>query len=205
MPVPRLAHAAVLALLGTTAGCVPLLLTGWVAEPGQGPPVYSACTLDNSVPDAISVPVQGLHALVSLRQGSSRAFVEVRFDVPPGLTLVLDDDLIEVRTAAAGPARQVRFPNVSLVDGPIVNSYSTSSAIAPFQLPVRTPLVGGRTVIQGAAWDRHFWIAAPLAELPATDELWITLPGFTVNATPARIPALHYRQRRLLVAAPLNC
>lgn len=40
---------------------------------------------------------------------------------------------------------------------------------------------------------------------PVPDELWITLPGFTVNATPARIPALHYRQRRLLVAASLNC
>ena len=205
MPVPRLAHAAALVLLATAAGCVPLLLTGWVADPGQGTPVHSACTLDNTVPDAVSVPVQGLRALASLRQGGSRAFVEVRFDVPPGLTLMLDDDLIEVRTAAAGPARQVRFPNVSLVDGPIVNSYSTSSAIAPYQVPVRTPLVGGRTVIQGAAWDRHFWIAAPVAERPLPDALWITLPGFTVNATPARIPALHYRQRRLLVAAPLNC
>ncbi|OUM04086.1 hypothetical protein [Variovorax sp. JS1663] len=112
--------------------------------------------------------------------------------------------LIEVRAPAAAPARQVRFPNVSLIDGPIVNSYTTSSAVAPFQLPVRTPLVGGRTTIQCAAWDRHFWIAAPVAERPMPDELWITLPGFTINATPARIAPLHYRERRQLVAASLR-
>ena len=67
------------------AGCVVLPVSVYVAEPGEGTPVYEACSLTPELPIGVAVHRSRLQAIVSVvpLQGG---LVRVQFDVPEGGT-----------------------------------------------------------------------------------------------------------------------
>jgi len=184
--------------------CAPIPAPLYVADAGPGRIVYSTCAINKNVPDGIEIELQGLRAQVMLVQAHSRGYVEVRLDVPQGMTVQLDDDLVKVDLRDGRPPLEARYPNISLVDTPNVNSFSGSPALARYMLPARTPLIGGRMVIGNQAWDKHYWMAGRV-DTDGAREVSITLPEMTINGTPARFPELRFHRELFVILAPFNC
>jgi len=189
-------------LLGTACAPVPMLL--YVPDATQGKTVYSACAINKNVPDSLELDLQGLHAQIKLVQTYSRGYLEVRLDVPQGMTVQLNDGIVKVDREDGRPPLEARYPNISLVDTPSINSFSGSSALAKYMVPVRTSLVGARMVIGKQAWNKHYWMAARIDTEGARD-VTVTLPGFTINGAPTSFPALRFNRDLYIVLAPFNC
>ncbi|VTU46649.1 hypothetical protein SRS16P3_00361 (plasmid) [Variovorax sp. SRS16] len=185
-------------------GCAPIPVALYVADATQGKIIDYACSINKGVPEGIEVEMQGLHAQVKLVQAFSQGYLEVRLDVPPGMTVQLDDATATITRADGRPALSAQYPNISLVDSPGINSFSGSPALAKYMVPVRTPLVGGRMVIGRQAWDKHYWMAARFGMQEASD-VSVTLPDFTINGTPAQFPVLRFHRELFVLLAPFNC
>ena len=200
-----LLRSAAFALASTLTGCVAVPWHVHVPDATQGGLVYEKCSISPNVAMGISVERNGVHAIVSLVDRGSHAYVETRFDVPTGRTLSLAGDVIRVDRRDGAAPEEARIPKVSLIDTPGTNSYRTDAAVQRYLLPVvGTPLVGGRIEIGRLSSDRHFWIAARLAPQRASD-VWVTLPPMTIDGVAADLPPLHFQRELIVAVIPFNC
>ncbi len=193
-------------LVGACAAtaCVPIPTPIYSADPAQGKLLVSSCALNMNVPDGIELQVDGVLAQVKLNQHISRGYVEVRLDVPPGKTVQWQSDLVSIYLHDGRLPVQARYPSISLVDNPAINSFDTPPALAQYMVPAQTPMVGGSIEIGSLLSPKHFWMAARI-DTGRASTATVTLPAMTVNGTPARFPALEFRRSVLVVLAPLNC
>lgn len=192
-----------LGMAGICSGCVPFLTTAYVADPTPGTPIYESCSLNSSVPVGVALEVKGVRANVSLIRNNEGGFVEVRFDVPVGTILVLEDDVLKVDRRSGQKVERAKIPNISLADRAIFSSYHPSPALEKYMVPVGTPLVGSDRVIIERHRGLHFWVAAR-ADIDAND-VWVTLPSFTINGVSVDVAELHFHRKRIFAIAPLNC
>ncbi len=186
------------------AACAPVPMHFYVADEAAGSLVYSTCSFNKHVPLAVSLEREGVRAIVKLVEQDTRGFVEVRFDVPPGKTLVFRDHVVRIDRRDSRPVLEASIPNVSKVDTPHINSYSELPGVRKLMLPVGTPLEGGRIVMGPMSSDRHYWIAARV-DAEAADDVWVTLPSITVNGAPADLAEIHFKRRLLVAVATINC
>ena len=182
------------------AGCVALPVSVYVAEPGEGRPVYEACTLVPELPIGVAVHQSRLQAIVSVvpLQGG---LVRVQFDVPEGTTVVLRENAIRVDAKDGTPARFATIANVN----PAAPARSPETpAMQKLVLPVDAPLRGGRVRLGAASSDKHYWVAAPVGGAIPGD-VWITLPLLDIDGAPTRFDEIHFVRRIAVGRALFNC
>lgn len=192
-----------MAAMAITA-CVPLAAPLYSANPAQGKVLFSNCTFNKNVPDGIELQIDGVVAQVKLEQAFSRRFVEVRFDVPANMEVQLQGDVVAIDLHNGRPPIEARYPNISLVDSPGVNSFDTPSALARYMVPVDTPMLGGAMTIANRDWPKHYWMAARV-DTERAEAVTITLPGMLINGVAARFPELDFRRSLFAILVPLNC
>ncbi|MBZ4209629.1 MAG: hypothetical protein LAD29_00750 [Rhodoferax sp.] len=91
-----------------------------------------------------------------------------------------------------------------LVDTPMVNNYSAVPALQQQRLPITASLIGQRVVAGNVSFNRHFWLATYI-ESASAQEVWITLPRFTVNGVLTSVPRIHFRRQTAMAVAVFNC
>lgn len=191
--------------LGLAAtGCAPLPIQVYVPSSPDGRVIFSPCAFNTHLPIGISVGTAGVEAVVSLSKHGGREYVEARFEIPEGKTLVLQESSIQLETDAPLSSARFEFPTVSLVDTPIVNSYSEVADIRMRQLPTTSPLVGGQVAAGRVSSGRYFWLAT-YVETASAKDVWLSLPRITVNGVPASFPRLHFHQQPVIAIALFNC
>ena len=84
---------------------------------------YSTCALNSHVPSGLRFDLSGIDTLVYLGTHEGRGYIELRVDVPEGLTLQLERSLVKATTRGPDGVAGSDFPSVSLVDTPIVNAF----------------------------------------------------------------------------------
>jgi hypothetical protein len=195
--------AAVIATLACSA-CAVFPMHVYVADARDGELLHSSCALNTHVPDGIRVETAGVDALVSLHQFGRLKFVEVRLDIPPDRIVVLKSDTIRIDRRTAGGVIDARFPNISRVDSPAINSYAGAPAIQQYLLPVDAPLVGGAIRIGRVVSKKHYWLAARV-DVGSVDTVWVTLPGMRIDGIDTRFPELRFERRLIVATAVFNC
>ena len=195
-----------LAALGTLAlaGCVPHVTQVYVPDVPIDSLVHSPCAFNTRLPTGARIRLGHATAVVSLSEHAGRPYVEVHLEVPPGTEIQLEDDAVSLATKAGGPARSFGFPNVSLVDTPIVNGYSALPALRAQQLPVRAPLTGAWVTAGSNRSGRHFWLAT-FVETGGAPQVFVTLPRMKIDAVSREGPRLEFTLRRVTAMALLNC
>jgi hypothetical protein len=192
------------ALMALLAACAPILTHVYVPEVPAGALVFSGCAFNSHVPIGAALKLGSASAIVSMSDHAGRAYVELHLEVPAGTEIQLEDDAISVATSASSPTTSFKFPSVSLVDTPIVNSYSKLSVVQAWQLPVNAPLVGA-TVHAGANQSgRHFWLATYI-ETGGAPSAFVTLPRLRVNTVSQAGPSVAFRRKLITAVALLNC
>ena len=131
-------------------------------------------------------------------------YVQLQLDIPPGTTVAFDDDAVSLETSSPSTVTQSRFPSVSLVDTPILNSYSTVPAAQRQQISVRTQLVGGSLQMGARTSDRHFWLAT-YVDTASAEEVTVSLPRFRLNGVSTSLPPVRFRAQTVLGVALINC
>jgi hypothetical protein len=197
-------HILVILALVLCSGCVPLPQHEYVAHADDGQTVYSSCPLNKHVPTGVRFERDYVHIEVSVGRNAGRDYVEVRFDVPDGKTVLLRNGIVKVRRSRSQVAQTSTFPNVSLVDAPIINSYSQVPGAKAEQRSVDTPLVGKTFVETYDTWDKHFWLATYI-DTASDDDIWISLPDFTINGMAVDFAPLHFRRETVVILALINC
>ena len=115
--------------------------------------------------------------------------VEVRFDVPAGNTLMLRDDVV---TIDPGNSQPVVRASIASVNPAAPARYAETPAIRKLLLPANAPLPGGRLNLGAYSSDRHYWVAARF-DTRLADDVWVTLPAFTLDGAVASFPELHFQ------------
>ncbi len=185
-----------------SAACAPVPMHWYVGDGAVGTLEYGPCAPTRGTPIGVVLERDGVRALVTTMQTYVKApWVDVRFDVPEGRTLALQESVIRVDRRDGSPPLEGSIPNVSRVDTPHINSYNETPAIRQLMLPVDAPLVGG--FIGRTGFIRHYWITAPI-DTDGADDVWISVPSFTIDGVSTKLPAIHF-QRKLIVAAVGNC
>jgi hypothetical protein len=185
------------------AGCAPLPMQVYVPGAPGGKVIYSPCNFNSHLPTGISVSAAGVEAVVSLARNGNRDYVEVRLEIPEGKTLVLQESSVQLATSNPESSGRFEFPSVSLVDTPIVNSYSAVPDVRQRQQPT-TALVGGQVVAGRHSSGRYFWLAT-YVETASAKDVRVTLPRVTVNGVPASFPELHFDRQTMIAIALINC
>lgn len=191
-----------LALTVACAACAPVPQHRYVADVPEDSLVYSSCPPNKHVPVGALFTVDGVHATVGLFTAGDRDYVEVQFDVPPGKTLTLQSAVL--RLARGGLTRDSVIANVSAANVRIEDRYRTRPALQSVLLPATTPMVGGRVGDGAFASDKHFWLAT-YVDAAKADDVWITLPPFSINGTPERLEPVHFKRRLITIIAMINC
>lgn len=185
-------------------GCAPIPIHVYAPRVPGAQIVYSSCAFNSHVPVGVLVAAASVEARVSLATHNGRPYVEARFDIPEGSTVILRGSTVLVETANPHSSSQAEFPVVSLVDTPIINNYSSVPGAQQWRLPTTAPLVGQRMQAGHVSFNRHFWLATYVEAASASD-VWLTLPQFTVNGTPASLPRLHFHRESVVAVALINC
>ena len=186
------------------AACVPLVTRVYVPEVPPESLVRSPCAFNSHVPIGARIMIGSATAIVRLSVHAGQTFVEVHLEVPAETEIQLEGDSVSIAAAASGLNRPFRFPNVSLVDNPIVNSYSLSPALKAHQLPVLAPLTGTTVDAGSKLTGRHFWLAT-FVETDGAPKLFVTLPRMKVNSVSRDGPRLEFIQRLISGVALINC
>ena len=131
--------ASVLFAAALSCACAPLPMRVYVADAPQSALVYSQCSFNTHVPVAVRLTAGPVWATLSLLNREGRSYVQLQFDIPSGVTVTLDDDSVSLNTSNPSSVTKSRFPSVSLVDTPILNSYSNAPEVQRQQFPVPTP------------------------------------------------------------------
>src|SRR5581483_1058823 len=176
------------------SACAPVPVHRYVADVPDGELVYASCPLNKHVPTGVLFERDGVHVEVSIDKDLRRDYIEVRLDVPDGKTVVLQNGTVTLRRDRSQVTHESEFPNVSLVSAPIINSYSHAPRAEERLLPIRTPLVGEHFNDGALSWDKHFWLAT-YVDTGSAEDIWVTLPAFTINGTPTNVAPLHFRRR----------
>jgi hypothetical protein len=195
----RGAFAAVLAALAGT-GCVVLPMHAHIADAAASTPVYERCSLTPDLPAGVRLERAGVQAVVSIvrEQGG---LVRVQFDVPEGTIVALRENTFRIEARDGTPPRLAFISHVN----PVSPARSPETAvIQKLVIAPDAPLQGGRLNLGRASSDRHYWIAAPLGELPSGD-LWVTLPEIAINGAPTRFEAIHFERRFVVGTGLFNC
>ena len=176
----RLALAAAVLL----AACVPLLPHDYLEPSAPGATVIvNRCW---GMRDQIEIdlgPVQGFARVA--RFPSSRNFVELRLQVPPGHVIVPEGDDAVLASAAGSVRRKVVLG-------------TTSNPTLPTE-PLRA-MEGGRMV---GGFDQNYWLFIPIAE---EGEIDVRFPSMWLDGKPLPLPTIHFTPRtHVQVAAPLQC
>lgn len=198
----RLKLIAAIAGLLICAGCVPIPRQVYVANRAHGSPAYERCSLNPDVPAGVKVTIPGLAATVSLIQlDDAHGIVQIRFDVPAGRTLTLRSDAATIDPGNSQPV--LRAP-ITGVNPAAPARYAETPAMQKLLLAPGTPLPGGRTNSGAYSSDRHYWVAARFdTRLP--DDVWVTLPAFTLDGAAASFPELHFHRRFVVGMTSFNC
>ena len=172
------------------AGCVPLLPhTDWVPQMQGGKLVRERCWGS----PAIEYQAHGLVLISRIgRWPDNRLRMEVRFTIPPGLTVTPLEPVVVI-TAAGVVGRQVA------IDG--INRHGNPA------LPLTPPgqMNGYALEIGRARPPGHYWL---FVSLDASDSpnFSVTLPSLNISDTVVAIPPIHFnREMRLQLAAPSQC
>jgi hypothetical protein len=191
-----------IALLAACTACAPVPQHRYVADVPEDSLVYAYCPMNKRVPVGALFTVDDIHATVGLFRAGDRDYVEVQFDVPPGKTLTLQSDVLKLTHGSV--TNDSVIPNVSMGNYRIEDRYKTSPSVQNGMVPATTPMIGGR-VGQGAyESDKHYWLAA-YVDAAKADDVWVTLPPFTINDTPTRIEPIHFKRRIIVIIAMINC
>lgn len=200
MKTPLLA-IAVLAL----SACAPLPMQVYVADAQQGRLVYSTCSFNRHVPNAVDLERSGIRARVSLGPRFERQFLEVRYDVAPGTTLTLDSGRVRIDLRDGQAPRDAIIPKISRVDTPTFNYDSKVPAVQAAMLPIGAPLAGGFSGPgKGSESWKHYWVAAEV-DLDGASDVWVTLPPQTIDGVRADLPEVHFERRLIIATALMNC
>ena len=187
-----------------SSACAPIPRTQYVPVVPDNQLVYSECAFNSHVPVGARLPVGRAVAFAKLGTHSGRTFFQVMLDVPPGTTLSLGSDLVEVDAVNSAQRSTARFPSISLIDTPIINSYSSNPAVANQQLPVSTPMVGGELVAGTSRSYRHFWLASYI-EGVENQELHVLMPPLLEDGTTVHRLRIAFRPRTVVAVAVINC
>jgi hypothetical protein len=193
-----------LILTQIVTACAPVPLLVYAPDGPGARVVYSSCTFNTHIPVGVKVEAAGIEAIVSLASHDLRTYVEARLDVPEGTIVTLQEGAVKVETADPQSSSRAVFPVVSLVDTPIVNNYSAVPALQQQRLPITASLIGQRVVAGNVSFNRHFWLATYI-ESASAQEVWITLPRFTVNGVLTSVPRIHFRRQTAMAVAVFNC
>jgi hypothetical protein len=194
-------RCAALVAATSIAGCVVLPVHVYVPDAVEGAPIYESCSLTPDLPVGVKLERSGLHAIVSVAHSQGVNQVQVQFDVPEGLTLVLHGHVIAVDVRDGGAPRWATIPHIN----PVAPArYPETPAMQKLVLPVGTPMRGGRIDSGKLSSDRHYWIAAPV-EGDLEGDIWISLPEFSVDDTPARFPQIKFTRRFTIGRGLFNC
>ena len=201
----RSAHIVAACLVASLGGgCVPMPRSQYVPVAASGDVVYAECVLNSHIPVGVRVPIGRAFAVLKLGEHEGRTYVELRLEVPPGTTLSLDGDLVEVETTGEPVRSQARFPSISLVDTPILNSHSMVGAVRDQQLWVGSRMVGGEVAAGSVRSHRHFWLAAYI-EVARTQELKVTLPPVVEDGAAVHRLQVAFRAKTVVPVAVINC
>ena len=94
-------------------GCVVLPTDVYVPDATEGVPVYEKCSLTPDLPAGVELQRWGLRAIVSLAHSQGVDQVQVRFDVPEGMTLLLSDHAIAVDARDGQTPRRATIPDIN--------------------------------------------------------------------------------------------
>jgi hypothetical protein len=130
--------------------------------------------------------------------------VDVQLEIPEGKTVVLRTYAIKLDRRDSRPARESVLPNINPVGPAIVTSYSRDPAWQKVMLPMNTQLVGSTTADHAMVLHKNFWFAAYIEPASAQD-IWITLPEFTINGIPVGLEDIHFQRRLMILVALINC
>ena len=162
--------------------------------------MYERCSLNPDVPVGVRVERPGLQAIVSLVQEGDGGFVAVRYDLAEHHTLKLLQDAIAIDARDGHPPRSAPVPHVD----PTGPASREPPAVLRDVLPVDATLQGGRIRLGDVAFDRHYWIAGRFVGRLA-DDVWVTLPRFSLDAVPDQLPPIHFARRAMLARGLFNC
>jgi hypothetical protein len=191
-----------IALFLTCGACAPVPQHRYVADVPKDSVVYASCPANKHVPVGALFTVDGVHATVGLFRAGNRDYVEVQFDVPPGTTLTLQSAVLKLTHGTV--TNDSVIPNVSIGNYRIEDRYSTNPAMQKDMPPATTPMVGGRVGEGEFESDKHYWLAT-YVDAAKADDVWITLPPFSINGTPERLDPIHFKRRLITIIAMINC
>ncbi len=196
MPV-SVARCLVALACALCSACVPFPAHVYLPDPAGGTIEASSCTIPQ-LPYGIRVEAEGMTALVSLHTASRGDYVEVRYDVPVGRTLVLAEPRVRIDGRDGSPRAEATFPKVSPFDSPASNY--DSPVLGPRMLAVDSPLAGrlryGHPV--------HYWIAARFAgALP--DVAWVELPPFSLDGRAGAFAPVRFDRKLRVILGVFNC
>ena len=196
----RICCAAAVAAWGA-AGCVVLPVHVYVADAASGTPVYERCSLTPGLPAGVRVDRAGVQAIVSIAHQQGVDVVRVRFDIPEGSTVVLREQAITLDARDGSAPREAPIPHIN----PAAPArFPETPAIQKLVLPADAPLPGAHLRAGTLAFDKHYWIAAPVAG-DLAGEIWVSLPEVAVNGTPGRFPEIHFARRFAIGRGLFNC
>lgn len=204
MRIPSIVTTLALSLgaAGLGAGCaLPVIVH--IPDPAMGVPVFSSCSLNAATPDAVRIAGPGVRAEVALFKRGDVHVVEARLLVPAGRTLVLHDATIVLDRRDGSVPQALNVPYISTL-GPAVYG---RTGLMPSRsiLPVDGPLVGRSDFhLSRDTTDWPYSISVPIVVDPG-DDVWITLPSFTVNGTAGHFPPVHFERRLTVALLGPNC
>lgn len=181
-------------LVASCVACMPLPRQLYIPESAGGRVVYTACS-PSGIPDSIEFAIGGIK--LGVKDGvltNDRRFIEIRFEVPKGKVVKLQDDKV---TISWGDKRQVSegvFQKISLAGGHILNFENPN--LQQHMLTIREPMVGDM--------HRNFWLATYITPSPEGD-FFLTLPSIAVNGTKIELPEIRFRKGPFAIIAPINC
>ena len=192
--------AAVVAA-ASIAGCVVLPTYVYLPDAAEDAPVYERCSMTPDLPAGVRLERSGLHAIVSIAHSQGVNQVQVQFDVPEGLTLVLREHAIAVDARDGGAPRRATISHIN----PVAPARDPETPVMQkLVLPVDTPLRGGRIEAGNLSSDKHYWIAAPVKG-DLDGDMWISLPEVSVDGTSVRFPEIKFTRRFAIGKGLFNC
>jgi len=199
-------HFFIAFLLSTllASGCAPLPSHVYLAEPGVGRTQYSSCAFNSHVPTGLALDVMGIDVIVHLSNHDGRPYLEMRLDIPEGKTVELQDASVEFNTEEPKRTLIALFPSASLVDNPIVNSYSSDPGLQRLQLLATSKLIGGKVHTGSNESARHFWFAT-YVDLNSAETVFVTLPNIRISGVLVHVPQISFNRKLMVVVALVNC
>jgi hypothetical protein len=74
--------------------CAPLPMRVYVADAAQSDLIYSSCSFNTHIPIAVKLHAGPVLATLSLSKNDDRPYVQLQLDIPEGVTLVFQDDVV---------------------------------------------------------------------------------------------------------------